>query len=149
MTLFCKTSSDRMSSAPNSTRSAAAFGSKSFPIARGVREGLAGRRESRRDHQFDRGGSETDEARDRADRFVDVRDWYPGDAGYARRRNGVDYGLRDERQRSLGSYEKTTKDFERRLAVEQSAQPVAMGVPDRVLSPDTVDQFPIGEQLSA
>src|SRR4029077_7044903 len=58
------------------------------PIGRGLREGLAGGDESRRDHQFDRSGSETDEARDKTDRFVDCRDRYPGDAGYAGQRNG-------------------------------------------------------------
>ena len=120
-----------------------------FPIGGGPREGLAGGSESRSDHQLDGGGSETDEAGDEADRFVDGRDRYPGDAGHVGRRNGVDHGLRDETQRPLGSHEKTTKDFERRLAVEQSAEPVAMGVPDRILSSHAVDQFAIGEQLSA
>src|SRR5712664_4978470 len=122
---------------------------ESFPIGRGVREGLAGGGESGGDHQLDRGGSETDEAGDKADRFVDGWDRYPGDAGHAGSRNGVDHGLGDERKRSLGSHEKTTKDFEWRLAVEQSAEPVAMGVPYRILSSHAVGQLPIGEQLSA
>ena len=125
------------------------FRIESFPIGRGVREGLAGGGESGGDHQLDGGGSETDEAGDKADRFVDGWDRYPSDAGHAGSRNGVDHGLGDERQRSLGSHEKTTKDFERRLAVEQSAEPVAMGVPYRILSSHAVDQLPIGEQLSA
>ena len=119
------------------------------PISRGLREGLAGGDESRRDHQFDRSGSETDEARDKTDRFVDCRDRYPGDAGYAGERNGVDHRLGDECQCSLGSHEETAKDFERRLAVQQGAEPIAMGVPYRVLSSHAVDQLPIGEQFSA
>ena len=125
------------------------FRIESFPIGRGTREGLPGGSESGGDHQLDGGGSETDEAGDKADRFVDGWDRYPSDAGHARSRNGVDHGLGDERQRSLGSHEKTTKDFEWRLAVEQSAEPVAMGVPYRILSSHAVDQLPIGEQLSA
>jgi hypothetical protein len=99
-----------------------------------VREGLAGGGESGGDHQLDRGGSETDEAGDKADRFVDGWDRYPSDAGHARNRNGVDHSLGDEPKRSLRSHEKTTKDFEWRLAVEQSAEPVAMGVSYRILS---------------
>src|SRR4029077_12339134 len=63
------------------------------PIGRGLREGLAGSDESRCYHQFDRSGSEPDEARDKTDRFVDGRDRYPGDAGYAGERNGVDHRL--------------------------------------------------------
>src|SRR5712664_317573 len=122
---------------------------ESFPIGRGVREGLAGGGERGGDHQLDRGGSETDEARDKADRFIDGRDRYPSDAGHARSRNSVDHGLGDEPKRSLRSHEKTTKDFEWRLAVEQSAEPVAVGVPYRILSSHAVGQLPIGKQLSA
>ena len=125
------------------------FRIESFPIGGGTGEGLAGGSESRGDHQLNGGGPETDEAGDEADRFIDGWDRYPGDAGHTGRRNGVDQGLGDERQRPLRSHEKTTKDFEWRLAVEQSAEPVAMGVPDRILSSHAVNQFPIGEQLSA
>jgi len=73
----------------------------------------------------------------------------PGDAGHAGNSNGVDHGLGDEPKRSLRIHEKTTKDFEWRLAVEQSAEPVAVGVPYRILSSHAVGQLPIGEQLSA
>src|SRR4029077_16639196 len=103
------------------------------PIGRGLREGLAGGDKSRRNHQFDRGGSETDEARDKSDRFVDCRDRYPGDAGHVGKRDGFDHARSDDRQRSLRSHEETSKDFERRLAVEQSAEPVPMGVPYCIL----------------
>jgi hypothetical protein len=66
-----------------------------------MREGLAGRSESGGDHQLDGSGPETDEAWDKADGFVDGWHWYPSDAGHARRRNCVDHGFGDERQRSL------------------------------------------------
>src|SRR5260370_27330767 len=96
---------------------------ESFPIGRGVCEGLAGGSKSGGDHQFDRGGSETDEAGDKTDRFVNGWDWYPGDAGHARNRNGADHGLGDEPKRSFRSHEKTTKNFDSGRAVEQSAEP--------------------------
>src|SRR5258705_11266262 len=63
---------------------------QSFPIGRGVCEGLAGGSESGGDHQLDRGGSETDEAWDKTDRFVDGWDRNPGYADNARNRNGID-----------------------------------------------------------
>jgi hypothetical protein len=88
------------------------------PIGRGLREGLPGGDKSRRNHHLDRGGTEADEARDKSDRFVDCRDRYPGDAGHAGQRNGVDHRLGDERQRPLGPHEQTAKDLKRRLAVE-------------------------------
>src|SRR6266403_4902652 len=78
---------------------------ESFPVGWGAREGLAGGSESGGDHQFDRGGSETDEAGDKTDRFVNGWDRYPGDAGHARNRNGADHGLGDKRKRSLRSHE--------------------------------------------
>src|ERR1700746_1894685 len=106
-------------------------------------KGLGGGSESGSDHQLDRGGAETDEAGDKPDRLVDGRDRYPGNAAYGMNRNGLDHGLGDERERSLGSHEKTTKDFERRLAVEQSAESVAVGVPDCIFSSHAIDQLPI------
>src|SRR3984885_8741302 len=114
-----------------------------------MREGLARGGESGGDHQLDGGGSETDEAGDKADRFVDGWDRYPGDAGHAGNRNGVDHGLGDERKRSLGSHEKTTKNFEWRLAVEQRAEPVAVGVPYRIFSSHALGQLRLGEPPSA
>jgi hypothetical protein len=77
------------------------------------------------------------------------RDRYPGDAGYAGERNGVDHRLGDERQRSFGSHEETAKDFQRRLAVEQGTEPVTMGVSNRILVSHAVGELPVGEQLSA
>src|SRR6185295_15357827 len=79
---------------------------QSLPVGWGVREGLTSGSESGGDHQLDRGGSETDEAGDKTDRLVDGWHRYPGDAGHARNRNGIDHGLGDEPKRSLRSHEK-------------------------------------------
>ena len=91
-----------------------------------------------------------DEAGTGRDRRVDAR------RSAARRsscvagwRHGLEHGLGDERERALRADEQPAEDLERRVGVEERAQPVAGRVLDLELAPDPLGQLLVGADLVA
>ena len=124
-------------------------GVEAAPVLRGAGEVLSGCRERRSEHELDRLGTELDQPRHERGRFADRRQHDPADRGHGRSRNGADDGLRHERERSFRPDDEPAEDLQRRIAVEQGREHVAVGVADRELVAHPLRELVIGQQLRA
>ena len=110
---------------------------------------VGGRDQRRRDHQLGGGRARRDQLADGVGGGVEVLEADQGQRRVAPERHGVEHRLGHEGQRPLGADDQAPEDLQRRVGVQERAQPIAGGVLDLELAGHALRQLGVGAELVA
>ncbi len=124
-------------------------GGQLLPVLGGSGERVSGGDERRGHHQLHGPSARGHERVHGRHRRVDAREMEPRDRGLPWLGHGVEHRLGDEGERALGPHQQAAEDLQRRVGVEEGAEPVAGGVLDLELPPHAIGQLAVLPQLVA